>query len=261
MPLRFNLQYHAHPAGSNDQNESEVEEVEEVNENQELTEESSESFGSKLSEEDTWKPKKLRPGFERPVMIHRAILGSIERMLAILCEQTGGKWPFHLSPRQIAILPVSEKSSSYAHALNERLQLEGYLSEVHEESNTLQKRIRLAHLLSFNFILVVGQEEASKGTVSIRERDPRNQMKQENDSENRASLDLKEEKGTRTASFVDFLKELKTLEPKKSSIQEDKWKKAYFHNSVKISFILLSLLSATCFQENRKNTMNTFLKS
>ncbi|KAH9709080.1 threonine--tRNA ligase 1 [Citrus sinensis] len=84
---------------------------------------------------------------ERPVMIHRAILGSVERMFAILLEHYKGKWPFWLSPRQAIVCPVSEKSQPYA------------------------LQVREAQLAQYNFILVVGEEEAKSGQVSVRVRD------------------------------------------------------------------------------------------
>ncbi len=65
--------------------------------------------------------RELKPGFERPVIVHRAILGSVERMFAILCEHTGGKWPFWLSPRQIAILPINDDNLVYGKAILNQL--------------------------------------------------------------------------------------------------------------------------------------------
>ena len=65
--------------------------------------------------------KILKPGFERPVIIHRAILGSVERMMAILCEHYAGKFPFWLSPRQVIVLPLSEKIMDYAEKVHKRL--------------------------------------------------------------------------------------------------------------------------------------------
>lgn len=65
--------------------------------------------------------KPLKPGFERPVIIHRAILGSVERMMAILCEHYAGKFPFWLSPRQVIVLPLSEKIMDYAEKVHKRL--------------------------------------------------------------------------------------------------------------------------------------------
>lgn len=67
----------------------------------------------------------LRPGFERPVMIHRAILGSIERMAAVLLEHTAGKFPFWLSPRQAIVCPISEKNLSYAQHVAQILRSKG----------------------------------------------------------------------------------------------------------------------------------------
>lgn len=54
-----------------------------------------------------WKEQSLKPGYQRPVVIHRAILGSVERFMAVLIEHLGGKWPFFISPRQAIICPVS----------------------------------------------------------------------------------------------------------------------------------------------------------
>ena len=62
----------------------------------------------------------LKPGFERPVIVHRAILGSVERMFAILCEHTGGKWPFWLSPRQVQIIPITDAHLDFANSVNSR---------------------------------------------------------------------------------------------------------------------------------------------
>jgi len=56
----------------------------------------------------------LKPGFHRPVIIHRAILGSLERFIAILTENTAGKWPFWISPRQVMVIPISEKVHEYS---------------------------------------------------------------------------------------------------------------------------------------------------
>jgi threonyl-tRNA synthetase len=64
-------------------------------------------------EDFTWLEQHVKPGYKRPVMVHRAILGSVERFMAILIEHTGGKWPFFLSPRQAVICPISEKFMPY----------------------------------------------------------------------------------------------------------------------------------------------------
>lgn len=118
----------------------------------------------------------LKPGFQRPVMIHRAVLGSVERMLAILCEHTGGKWPFWLSPRQVKVIPISEKFIEYAEAVYERLKLEGYAAELDRTNFTINKKVRNAQVAQFNFIAVVGEEELKTGSVDLRERDNKDRL-------------------------------------------------------------------------------------
>ena len=112
----------------------------------------------------------LPTGFERPVIIHRAILGSVERFCAVLIEHTGGKWPFWLSPRQVSIVPVALKYADYAQSVAGRLHAEGYFVDVDLSKNTLNKKIRDAQVEQYNFILVVGAEEETAGTVNIRSR-------------------------------------------------------------------------------------------
>uniref|UniRef100_A0A1I7XCH2 threonine--tRNA ligase n=1 Tax=Heterorhabditis bacteriophora TaxID=37862 RepID=A0A1I7XCH2_HETBA len=107
---------------------------------------------------------------ERPVMIHRAVLGSVERMTAILTENFGGKWPFWLSPRQAKVITVHESVNAYARQVKEEIFAAGF--EFDERcSDTLNKQIRNAQLAQFNFILVVGAKEMGNGTVNVRTRD------------------------------------------------------------------------------------------
>ena len=113
----------------------------------------------------------LPEGFARPVIIHRAILGSVERMLAVLIEHTGGKWPFWLSPRQIQIVPVAAAHVEYARTVRDRLHAEGFYTDVDETSHTLNKKVREAQLAQYNFILVVGDKEQIEGSVNIRTRE------------------------------------------------------------------------------------------
>ncbi|KAL3330674.1 hypothetical protein AABB24_034476 [Solanum stoloniferum] len=108
---------------------------------------------------------------ERPVMIHRAILGSVERMFAILLEHFKGKWPFWLSPRQAMVCPVSDKSQSYALKLREQIHDTGYYVDVDTSDRTIQKKVREAQVAQYNYILVVGEAEATSGQVSVRVRD------------------------------------------------------------------------------------------
>jgi len=109
---------------------------------------------------------------KRPVMVHRAILGSVERMLAILIEHFGGKWPFWLNPRQASVIPVSPKFDEYAKKVRDELHAKDFRVDVSMDAGeTLNKKIRNAQLAQYNFILVVGDKEQSSGTVNVRTRD------------------------------------------------------------------------------------------
>jgi len=91
---------------------------------------------------------------KRPVIIHRAILGSVERMIAILTESSAGKWPFWISPRQVCIVPVGPSVNDYAEEVQKKLHASGYQAEVDlDAGDTLNKKIRNAQLAQFNFIL------------------------------------------------------------------------------------------------------------
>eukprot|EP00742_Colponemidia_sp_Colp-10_P005784 GILJ01006182.1.p1 GENE.GILJ01006182.1~~GILJ01006182.1.p1 ORF type:complete len:742 (-),score=83.25 GILJ01006182.1:22-2247(-) len=107
-----------------------------------------------------------------PVIIHRAILGSVERFMAILMEHTAGKWPLWLSPRQVAICPVSQTHLPFAREICRTLlarHSELYV-DVDESDGTLNKKIRDAQLAQYNYILVVGNKELESRTLSVRER-------------------------------------------------------------------------------------------
>ncbi|KAK9712590.1 hypothetical protein K7432_007060 [Basidiobolus ranarum] len=111
-----------------------------------------------------------------PVIIHRAILGSIERMMAILIEHTSGKWPFWLSPRQAMLCPVGgPESVEYAKAVKAKLADptpdNHFYIDVNTSKNTLNKMVREAQLSQYNFILVVGEKERNENTVTVRARD------------------------------------------------------------------------------------------
>lgn len=108
---------------------------------------------------------------ERPVMIHRAILGSVERMFAILLEHYKGKWPFWLSPRQAIVCPVSDKSQAYGQQVMDQIHEAGYYVDIDKSDRTIQKKVREAQLAQYNYILVVGEEEVNTGKVSVRVRD------------------------------------------------------------------------------------------
>jgi len=118
-----------------------------------------------------WKETPLKPGFARPVIVHRAVLGSVERFMAILIEHLAGKWPFFLSPRQIMICPVSQKFDDYCESVYLYLHRLGYNVEIDTSRKSLPNRIRIHQLEQWNYILVAGEEEVKQGTVDIRSRD------------------------------------------------------------------------------------------
>lgn len=106
----------------------------------------------------------------RPVMIHRAPFGSLERFVAILIENTAGNFPLWLSPDQIAVLPISEKYEDYANEIFLRLQevdLRGY---VDHRSEKMGRKIRDAEVAKVPFMLIVGEQEEADGLVSIRKK-------------------------------------------------------------------------------------------
>lgn len=118
-----------------------------------------------------WREGKLKAGFERPVVVHRAILGSVERMSAILMEHFGGKWPFWLSPRQVMIVPVAASFNDYAEWLVRQFALFGFFAEADVTGNTLNKKVRNAQMAQWNYICVVGDKEKSDLAVNVRQRD------------------------------------------------------------------------------------------
>lgn len=107
----------------------------------------------------------------RPVIIHRAILGSVERMMGIVIEHFAGKFPFWLSPRQIQVIPVAAAFFDYAQEITTQLIGMGVYADADLSDNTLNKKIRNAELAHYNFIFVVGGEEASTRSVNVRNRD------------------------------------------------------------------------------------------
>ncbi|KAM9114595.1 threonine--tRNA ligase, mitochondrial isoform 1-T1 [Pangshura tecta] len=111
---------------------------------------------------------------ERPVMIHRAVLGSVERMLAVLAENYSRKWPLWLSPCQVMVIPVGPDAEVYAYEVRETFHQAGFMADVDADwSATLNRKIRKAQLAQYNFQLVVGRKELSGRTVNVRTRDAR----------------------------------------------------------------------------------------
>ncbi|XP_036019229.1 threonine--tRNA ligase, mitochondrial isoform X3 [Mus musculus] len=111
---------------------------------------------------------------ECPVLIHRAVLGSVERLLGVLAESCGGKWPLWLSPLQVVVIPVRTEQEEYARQVQQCLQAAGLVSDLDADSGlTLSRRVRRAQLAHYNFQFVVGQREQSQRTVNVRTRDNR----------------------------------------------------------------------------------------
>ncbi|WIA11803.1 hypothetical protein OEZ86_002795 [Tetradesmus obliquus] len=110
-------------------------------------------------------------GSERPVIVHRAVLGSIERMYAILTEHYAGKWPLWLSPRQVMVVPISEASYEYAGQVRKALRAAHFHVDADVTDRKMQKKVREAQLAQYNYILVVGEQEKENGTVNVRTRD------------------------------------------------------------------------------------------
>ncbi|XP_076010781.1 threonine--tRNA ligase 1, cytoplasmic [Genypterus blacodes] len=107
----------------------------------------------------------------RPVMIHRAVLGSLERMIAILAENFGGKWPLWLSPAQVMVIPLGGDSEAYAKQVVQQFREAAFLVDLNEDQGaTLNKKIRSAQLAQYNYIFVVGEKERVSGTVNVRSR-------------------------------------------------------------------------------------------
>lgn len=108
-------------------------------------------------------------GMCRPVMIHRAIYGSLERFMAILIEHTAGKWPFWLSPRQIMVVPIHESLNDYCTALSKRLEDSGFYAEADVSAGKSRDKKIAFHAPVYTYVLVVGASEASDDSVNVRQ--------------------------------------------------------------------------------------------
>ena len=106
----------------------------------------------------------------RPVMIHRALLGSIERFIGVITEHFAGAFPAWLSPVQVKILPVTDRASGYADEVQGKLDALGFRAEVDHRSEKIGKKIREAQLEKVPYMLVVGDRDMENGTVSPRHR-------------------------------------------------------------------------------------------
>ena len=104
----------------------------------------------------------------RPVMIHRAPFGSLERFVAVLIEHTAGKFPLWLTPDQVAILPISEKYNDYADKLRSYFEDNDIRAVVDDRNEKIGRKIRDNELKRIPYMLIVGEKEESEGTVSVR---------------------------------------------------------------------------------------------
>ncbi|HXV60227.1 MAG TPA: threonine--tRNA ligase, partial [Vicinamibacteria bacterium] len=107
---------------------------------------------------------------KRPVVVHRAILGSVERFMAVLIEHTGGAFPCWLAPIQVIVLPISEKHHDYAGEVRETLRSAGFRVEMDARNEKVGYKIREAQLRKIPFMLVTGDKEKETGTVAVRNR-------------------------------------------------------------------------------------------
>ena len=163
LPIRFNLQY---------KTDAKTEEKK-AGEKEEKPKLATQMFKKDEydNEDFEWKEQPLKPGFARPVMIHRAILGSVERFMAILIEHLGGKWPFFMSPRQIMVVPITGKYTAYCQSVYLYLHKQGYQVDCDFGTDTLNKKVRNSQLAQYNYIICAGEKEAAAGTVDIRTRE------------------------------------------------------------------------------------------
>ena len=106
----------------------------------------------------------------RPVMIHRAILGSVERFVGVLIEHYAGDFPLWLAPEQVRFVPVADRHAAHASALAARLKERGLRAGVDDSRETVPKKIRAAQLMKIPYTLVVGDREIEAGTAAVRDR-------------------------------------------------------------------------------------------
>lgn len=107
---------------------------------------------------------------ERIVMIHAAIMGSIERLLAVLIEHTGGAFPYWLSPVQVMVLPITDTQKKYAEEVFEKLEQAGIRAEIDCRAESLGKKIREAKMEKVPYLIVIGEKEQKENTVTLEAR-------------------------------------------------------------------------------------------
>ena len=104
----------------------------------------------------------------RPIMIHRAPFGSMERFVAVLLEHTAGKFPLWLTPDQVVVLPISEKYNAYAEEVAHELNMQDVRTQVDDRNEKIGRKIRDNELKRIPYLLIVGEKEAEERKVSVR---------------------------------------------------------------------------------------------
>src|SRR5580698_8332751 len=106
----------------------------------------------------------------QPMMVHRALYGSVERFFGILIEHYAGAFPLWLAPVQVAVLPITDRHTEYARSVHAKLEARGLRSHLDDRQEKVNLKIRDAQLQKVPYMLVVGDREAESGSVSVRHR-------------------------------------------------------------------------------------------
>ena len=108
---------------------------------------------------------------KRPVMLHRALLGSVERFIGVLTEHFAGRFPLWINPRQVTIIPVADRFAEKANELADKIKEAGFRVNVDSRSEGVGYKIRAAQMMRANYMLVVGEKEIESGLLTVRNRD------------------------------------------------------------------------------------------
>ena len=108
---------------------------------------------------------------KRPVMLHRALLGSVERFIGVLTEHFAGRFPLWINPRQVTIIPVADRFAGKAYELADKIKEAGFRVNVDARSEGVGYKIRAAQMMRANYMLVVGEKEIESGLLTVRNRD------------------------------------------------------------------------------------------
>jgi threonyl-tRNA synthetase len=106
----------------------------------------------------------------RPIMVHRALYGSVERFFGILVEHYAGAFPVWLAPVQAVVMPITDRQFDYAKSVHEKLEAAGFRSQLDDRKEKVNLKIRDAQMQKVPYMLVCGEREAEAGTVSVRHR-------------------------------------------------------------------------------------------